>query len=86
MFQHLNETNLNNLNLVAENLLMVNCNIVDSKSAVVVKMDLKMSRTVADDGKFDFDDLFVLVVYELSDVEEVDKNLNDHKMFHLNSL
>lgn len=65
---------------------MVNCNIVDSKSAVVVKMDLKMSRTVADDGKFDLDDLFVLVVYELFDVEEVGKNLNDHRMFHLNFL
>lgn len=65
---------------------MVNCNIVDSKLAVVVKMDLKMNRTVADDGKFDLDDLFVLVVDELFDVEEVDKNLNDHRMFHLNSL
>lgn len=86
MFQHLNETNLNNLNLVAENLLMVNCNIVDSRSVVVVKMDLKMNKTVADDGKFDFDDLFVLAGYELFDVEEVDKNLNDHRMFHLNSL
>lgn len=65
---------------------MVDCNTVDSMSAVVAEKDLKMSRTVADVGKFDLDDLFVLVEYELSDVEEVDKNSTGHRMFHLNSL
>lgn len=65
---------------------MVNCNIVGSMSAVVAEMDLKMSRTVAGDGKLDLDDLFVLVEYELSDVEEVGKNSTGHRMFHLNSL
>lgn len=65
---------------------MVNCNIVDSMSAVVVKMDLKMNRTVADDDKFDLDGLFVLAGYVVFDVKEVDRNLIDRRMFHLNSL